>query len=223
MPPTLISRFDLIYLVLDKPNEANDRRLARHLVQLYFADRPANNTVVDRTILTEYISYAKKNCFPQLLDNAVRKLVNGYVEMRQLGSMGGGRKTISATTRQLESLIRLSEAHAKVRLSDTADESDVAEALRLMHVATQKSAIDPRTGTIDMDAITTGVTSEDRERNDRNATDLLNYLLQKYGSGVSLRTFQLENDLNEKGMITNPEDGEGDVVLSCMATREDDD
>lgn len=77
-----------------------------------------------------------------------------YVEMRRIGNTtknwSGGIKTITATPRQLESLIRLSEAHAKMRLSDTVESQDVDEALRLVQVAMQQSAIDPITGTIDM-------------------------------------------------------------------------
>ena len=80
----------------------------------------------------------------------------GYVAMRKLG-MHGTKKTITATPRQLESLIRLSEAHAKLRLSPTVSADDVKEAIRLVHVATQQAATDPRTGTIDMSLITTGV------------------------------------------------------------------
>jgi DNA replication licensing factor MCM4 len=159
LPPTLLSRFDLIYLVLDKPDPAADRRLARHLVQLYFRTPRAAKPAFDKQTVCDYIAFAKKTCSPQLKDAATRKLVQGYVAMRQLGALsagGLGKKTISATPRQLESLIRLSEAHAKVRLSNEVDEADVVEALRLMAVATQKAAVDPRTGTIDMDAITTG-------------------------------------------------------------------
>jgi hypothetical protein len=68
----------------------------------------------------------------------------------------GNRKTITATTRQLESLIRLSEALAKIRLSSAVEPKDVEEAARLIRVALQQAATDPRTGTIDMDLITTG-------------------------------------------------------------------
>jgi len=77
-----------------------------------------------------------------------------YVEMRKIGNASknwsGGIKTITATPRQLESLIRLSEAHAKMRLAETVESQDVDEALRLVQVAMQQSAIDPITGTIDM-------------------------------------------------------------------------
>lgn len=79
-------------------------------------------------------------------------------------SMGMSKKTISATPRQLQSLIRLSEAIAKMRLSQIVEDSDVDEAINLMRVATQQSAIDPTTGCIDMDALTTGRSSAFRTR-----------------------------------------------------------
>ena len=103
--------------------------------------------------LMEYISFAKleKND-PVLTDAACKRLVAGYVVMRRgnnpTGVSGGGpagRKTIAATTRQLESLVRLSEAHARMRLSKRVDVLDVEEAIRLMDVSTQKAAVDPRT------------------------------------------------------------------------------
>lgn len=72
--------------------------------------------------------------------------------------MGMNRKTITATPRQLESLIRLAEAHCKMRLGEIVLESDVEEAIRLMKVATHATATDPLTGEIDMDAINTGIT-----------------------------------------------------------------
>jgi DNA replication licensing factor MCM4 len=71
---------------------------------------------------------------------------------------GLNRHTITATPRQLESLIRMSEAFAKMRLSPDVTEDDVDEAISLMNLATLKSATDPETGLIDMDIITTGKT-----------------------------------------------------------------
>jgi DNA replication licensing factor MCM4 len=69
---------------------------------------------------------------------------------------GLSRHTISATPRQLESLIRLSEAIAKMQLKEEVTEEDVEEAIELMRVATLRSATDPVTGRIDFDIITTG-------------------------------------------------------------------
>jgi DNA replication licensing factor MCM4 len=184
LPPTLLSRFDLIYLVLDAVNADTDRRLARHLVSLHwgqgvreeeagkedggalgqtkrFGNVSAANGgegVYERQELMDYIGYAKEVYAPQISDSAKEALVHGYLDMRRQGSRGavGGRKTITATTRQLESLVRLSEAHAKMRLSNLVEAEDVFEAIRLMNVATQRAAVDPRTGTIDMSLIASG-------------------------------------------------------------------
>jgi len=167
LPPTLLSRFDLIYLVLDKANPATDRRLARHMVALHYEQPPQRAaSVVDAALLTDYISYARAAIHPELSDAAARVLVDGYVDMRRLGAAGAmtGKKVISATPRQLESLIRLSEAHARMRLATTVEPSDVDEALRLMKVAMQQAATDPRTGTIDMDKILTGFSASDRRQ-----------------------------------------------------------
>ena len=84
--------------------------------------------------------------------------------MRKIGSAGRDptQRVITATPRQLESLVRLSEAHARLHLRETVETSDVAEAVRLMKVATQSAATDPDTGTIDMDLITTGRSAASR-------------------------------------------------------------
>ena len=74
-------------------------------------------------------------------------------------AIGNSKKTITATPRQLESMIRLSEALAKMRLSDIVEKRDVDESVRLIKTAMQQSATDPMTGEIDMDIITTGVSS----------------------------------------------------------------
>lgn len=78
-------------------------------------------------MLRDYITYGKEHIRPVLNDAAAVRLVEAYVEMRRVGS---GRGQVSAYPRQLESLIRLSEAHAKVRYSDVVEVDDVEEAYR---------------------------------------------------------------------------------------------
>jgi len=182
LPPTLLSRFDLIYLILDKPNPDADRRLARHLVSLYYPEEDRNGQddealdrlenlsnpagLISQRFLRDFIMYARNNVFPEVSPAAEEVLVQSYLAMRNAGgrgATGGSHKTISATPRQLESLIRISQALAKMRLADTVLASDVHEATRLMQVATQTAATDPRTGTIDMDMISTGRTQLDRD------------------------------------------------------------
>lgn len=81
------------------------------------------------SILRDYISYAKEHIHPKLSEEASQKLIQAYVDMRKVGS---GRGQISAYPRQLESLIRLSEAHAKVRFSSVVEMVDVDEASRFV-------------------------------------------------------------------------------------------
>ena len=163
LTPTLLSRFDLIYLVLDKPNAVTDRRLARHLVNLYYDVPTARKPELKKKELAEYISYARENIHPKLTNEAGDALVEGYVDMRRLGINHQTAKVITSTPRQLESLIRLSEAHARLHFQDEVTRKDVEEAIRLMNVATHKAATDPRTGAIDMDMITTGRTALGRQ------------------------------------------------------------
>lgn len=117
-------------------------------------NRGEGGTIVLSTeTLRRYIAFAKRVCTPVLTDAAGTALVRRYLTMRRRGS---NQNTITATTRQLESLIRLSEALAKMRLSNTVTVEDVDEANRLMEVATYAAALDPTTGRIDMDLINTG-------------------------------------------------------------------
>ena len=161
LPPSLLARFDLIYLVLDKADEITDANLAGHLVSLYRLDYQPRMADIKQRTLMQYISYARKTVDPALTDEAASMLINAYVTMRKVGA---NQRVVSATPRQLESLIRLSEAHARMRLSETVEAEDVEEAERLMKVSMQSAAMDPETGTIDMDLITTGRSASSRTR-----------------------------------------------------------
>lgn len=201
LPPTLLSRFDLIYLILDAPNVTNDRMLAQHLVGLYYETPDVVEPPLDHGLLRDYISYARENIHPELSDLAARELIAAYIEMRRGGSAGsgGGRgRTIAATPRQLESLVRLSESLARMRLGHVVTRDDVREAVRLMKVATQAAATDPRTGRIDMDMINTGRSTAERELEESLAASLKELLVERRGNrlGVSEIRRQLSEILN---------------------------
>ncbi|XP_078431989.1 minichromosome maintenance (MCM2/3/5) family protein [Wolffia australiana] len=185
LPPTLLSRFDLIYLILDKADEQTDRRLAKHIVALHFENPEATvQDAIDVPTLTAYISYAQKHIQPELTDEAAERLTRGYVEMRRRGNFAGSsKKVITATPRQIESLIRLSEALARIRFSERVEEQDVTEAFRLLEVAMQQSATDHATGTIDMDLITTGISASERIRREQVLTAARNHVLEKMQLG----------------------------------------
>ncbi|KER24841.1 hypothetical protein T265_07572 [Opisthorchis viverrini] len=207
LPHTLLSRFDLIFLILDPQDEVFDARLARHLVGLYYrgsstgttdvttsttrshrgarqaiapmevvddeSNDPAN---IDIDFLKDYISYAKTNYQPKMSEEAGEYLVREYVEMRKLGS---GRGQISAYPRQLESLVRLAEAHARLRLSNEVTADDCREARRLQREALKQAAIDPVTGTIDVNILTTGVSSSMRKRREEMAAAIWTLLEER--------------------------------------------
>ena len=126
---------------------------------------------------------------------AAEVLVEGYVDMRRVGS-AGGRKTITATPRQLESLIRISESLARMRLSNEVEKRDAEEALRLMRVAMQQAAMDPKTGQIDMDKILTGHSASDRMQRTQVA-DAIQEILGEIGTGKA-RLSELVMKLKER-------------------------
>ena len=252
LPPSLLSRFDLIYLMLDKHNEIDDRRLANHIVSLYgyeeekinkeeendeeekdkksknkksakkskrnkkedeeisssnmdeskmdIDDNKPQKMSIKKEVLTAYISEARK-INPKISDNVVNELINHYLKMRE----SGGKNTISATPRQLESLIRLSEARARLRFSKFVEKEDVEEAVTLIKVATQQAATDPVTGVIDMDLLQTGITSSSRARMGQ-IVDIIKTILRDYQEnarkGVKFNSLQDEvrkrvNDLGQ--------------------------
>ena len=196
LPPTLLSRFDLIYLILDAPNAEQDRRLAQHLCGLYYETPQVVQPPMDTQLLKDYIDYARQNIHPRLSNEATEELLESYLELRGGGNTNAtGTRTISATPRQLESLIRTSEALAKMRYSDTVTRHDAKEAVRLLKVATQAAATDPRTGRIDMDMISTGRTTNTREADQELYTALKELIAQRRGARMAIR--QLVEQVSE--------------------------
>eukprot|EP01052_Picozoa_sp_SAG31_P044609 SAG31_NODE_7844_length_1584_cov_1.072727_1_plen_217_part_00 len=180
--------------MLDKPDEISDARLAKHLVSLFFRDLPEKMSgTYDVPTLTRYLTYARKHCHPKLTDDARGLLIRRYVEMRQQGIRN---KTVTATPRQLESLIRLAEALARMRLSDSVEVDDVGEAVRLMTAATLQAATNPETGEIDMDLITTGRSAADRGRIEQMALELTGLLADRRKETFSVG--EISSELRER-------------------------
>merc|ERR1719414_2013839 len=165
LSPTLLSRFDLIYLILDNNTEDVDRQLAHHLCALYAPEhaRTKKDPPISRELLAQYISYARTAVFPRLSDAAGLELTSCYLHFRRQGADGTG-KSLSATPRQLESLIRLSESLARMQLSNVVTADHVKEAARLIQVATYTTVVDPLTGRIDFDQLNRGTSGAARDR-----------------------------------------------------------
>jgi DNA replication licensing factor MCM4 len=194
LPHTLMSRFDLIFLILDPEDELYDRRLATHLVSLYHTCEERidhGNKMLEMDLLKDYIMYAKTQFKPKLTEESGRALVEAYLEMRKMGS---GKGQITAYPRQLHSLIRLSEAHAKMRFSNQVDVCDVEEGKRLHKEALKQSAVDPKTGRIDVSILTTGFSSEERRNREQIAISLKKLIREK-GKISTLKKEVLYQDL----------------------------
>ncbi|KAI7869037.1 MCM2/3/5 family-domain-containing protein [Spinellus fusiger] len=221
LPPPLLSRFDLLYLILDRVDEEADRRLAMHLVSLYLENNPltAGIDIISVEMLTKYINYAREKIQPELTEEAGRHLIDSYVELRQQGQdRGSQEKRVAATTRQLESMIRMSEAHARMRLSETVEVQDVVEASRLLREAIKDYATDPKTGRIDMDLILMGHGAHDRHLQD-DLTRELRTLLNSYGE-TRVGWTRVLNDFNAQSNVTI-ENRAFEEALRAMETQGD--
>lgn len=198
LPPPLLSRFDLVYLILDKVDETIDRQLASHITDMYLEDVPESGslkTILPVEILSAYIQYAKENMNPVLTEDSKTVLVQSYVDMRKLGDDPRAlERRITATTRQLESMIRLAEAHAKMRLSQVVEVIDVKEAVRLIKSAIKDYATDPLSGRIDMNLVQTGTSTIQM----RMREDLYREVLLMLDDGLPIRYSELMAKVNEK-------------------------
>ncbi len=166
IPPTLLSRFDLIFPIKDILDDELDRNIARHILTQHTAagaqlasvkeyaqvERPPIGT----ELLRKYIAYAKKNILPRLGDEAASKIQDYYIELRKIGSRMG---TVPITPRQIEGLVRMSEASAKTRLSHMVEVSDAEKAIKLSEFMLKTLAID-RGGRRDVDILLTGMPRE---------------------------------------------------------------
>jgi DNA replication licensing factor MCM4 len=150
--------------------------------------------------LSAYIDFARSSIQPTITEDAGNRLVEHYVEMRDMGDDRSGEKRITATTRQLESMIRLSEAHARMRLSDFVEVRDVDEANRLMREALKTSAMDPRTGKIDIGLLNTGTGQGQRKLREDMRKEILN-LLSGTESGKGIRWTEVVKRLGEQSSV----------------------
>jgi replicative DNA helicase Mcm len=162
LPSTLLSRFDLVYIITDKPHEETDRRIAEHIVNIHRRPEEAVVQQISLDLLEKYIFYAKSSVRPALTKEASQKLMNFYVQMRKGGESEDA--PVPITARQLEALIRLSEARARMRLSRKVEKEDAEEVIRLFRDCLVSVAMDTETGKVDIDTLMTGTRKSQRDK-----------------------------------------------------------
>ncbi|KAF1991206.1 DNA replication licensing factor mcm5 [Aulographum hederae CBS 113979] len=140
---TILSRFDMIFIVRDEHERGRDERIAKHVMGIHMGGRGVEQEVqaeISVEKMKRYISYCKQKCAPRLSPEAAEKLSSHFVFIRhQLHiseSASQTRSSIPITVRQLESLIRITESLAKMSLSPIATEEHVDEAIRLFLAST---------------------------------------------------------------------------------------
>jgi len=182
LTPALMSRFDLIFVLTDDPDTKRDSAIAQHILKSNYAGELATQAswnedisqedidnalvvikpVLDPELLRKYVAYARKNIFPTLSDEAKEYFLKYYVGLRSQGQ--DTNKPVPVTARQLEALIRLGEASARLRLSDKVTLDDAKRVVKILEACLRKVGVDPETGFLDADIIASGTTKSTRDR-----------------------------------------------------------
>ncbi len=160
LAPTLINRFDLIFPIKDVPEPVKDEKMATFILELH--KNNVEKPEIETKILRKYFAYARQNIFPKLTDAAIEELRDYYLKMRS--SAGADAKSVPISARQLEGLVRLSEASARLRLSDKVTKKDARKAVELMDFCLRQVAFDEKTGTFDVDRISTDISASTRNK-----------------------------------------------------------
>lgn len=218
LPSPILSRFDLIFVVEDKPSIKNDSELADHILEIHQSNEI--NYEIEPELLRKYIAYARKNVNPRLTDEANTVLKEFYVSTRNSGQDEEG--PVPITARQLEAIIRLAEASAKIRLKETVDKEDAEKAVRLQLACLKEVGIDPETGEIDIDKVEGRTPKSDRDKLQR-VLEEIELLEEEYGGQAPTNVLasnmadkydiseeKVENiirNLKHKGIIYEPTSG----------------
>ncbi len=145
LPIPLLTRFDLIFVVRDIPGREKDEKIARHIIELHTPQGTDKRSVIDVDTLTKYLSYAKRSS-PDLTKEAEEKILEYYLQMRNVES----EEMITVTPRQLEGIIRLSTARARLLMKDKVEEEDAERAIFLIQSMLQDAGVDVNTGKVDL-------------------------------------------------------------------------
>lgn len=162
LPPTLLNRFDLIFPIKDLPNREKDEKMASFILNSH-----KNPEAIHSEISTEFFkkmfAYMRQKIQPKISDAAIQELKTYYIGMRNSGSgTEQGIKSVPITARQLEALIRLAEASAKIRLGKTVTQSDAQQAIELLDYCLNQIAKDQETGKLDIDRLSSKITATQR-------------------------------------------------------------
>lgn len=193
LPVTLLSRFDLIFTLTDQPEAERDEQMAEHIISLHRKKGTSKEPPIHADLLRKYIAYARRTVTPRVTDDALKVVKEFYLGMRKAGELENA--PVPITARQLESLIRLAEAHAKMALHATAIADDAQAAVRLVQVSLQQVGIDRETGQYDIDNIMIGRGKSQRDKLQTLLT-MLRDLEKEIGGPVPIEKLEKRAELD---------------------------
>jgi len=161
LPVTILSRFDLIFVLRDVPNKEADGKMSEHILEIHRRGTSPVEPPIQPELMRKYISYAKA-IKPVLTDEALKRLSAFYLAMRSASETEGS--PVAITARQLESLVRLAEARARVALRKEVTAEDAEAAIAIMKKSLEEVGIDLSSYKMDIDIIMTGKPKSMRDR-----------------------------------------------------------
>jgi len=150
LAPSLLSRFDFIFVMRDVPEEIRDSMIADKIFGEHSTDR--NDDILSKDMFKKYVAFAK-SYKPKMGASALKILKEYYINLRKKTKVVDGKKVIPIGARQLEGLIRFSEASAKIRLRRTIISEDANTAIEVMESYLKEIGYDKKNDTFDVDAI----------------------------------------------------------------------
>jgi replicative DNA helicase Mcm len=221
LPFTILSRFDLLWILIDRVEAEKDRELAQFILGMHQLKQTKSQEGVppiDPEFLRKYIGYANRYVIPRLTAEAAEVIEDFYVGLRK--SAEGGGAPVPITARQLESLVRLAEARARMGLRSEVTKEDAQAAVRLMEESLRMVALDG-TGRIDIDKLVSTMSAAQRSSSDKildamkelesddSSTVSEEALLQRVSEmGVSReRAVEVIEKLLAEGLIYSPSEG----------------
>lgn len=226
LPPALMSRFDMIFVLTDKPDAKKDREITNHILNVHrrgevrqlgeetpivvgvdvkrIREETSNvRPIYDQEIMRKYVAYSKR-IVPIMSDEAMEIIEDRYLGIRAMGT--GENASVPITARQLEAFVRLSEASARMRLSPVVEADDANRAVELVEFYLGK-ILAPDGGQWDIDKISSGIAKKDRDM-----LKTLLMIINEYGSpeGIS------EEELIQHAMTEGFTEGEVKKHLKMM-------
>jgi len=163
LPPTLINRFDVIFTLRDIPDREKDTRIASHVLAEH--QKAGEDMLIPRELFRKYVAYAKQRISPVLTKDSVEEIKKFYIELRNRPvSSESAMRPIPISARQLQALIRLSEASAKIRLSEKVTKDDAKNAIEIIKYYLMQVGYDYESKTFDIDRISTGIPTSQRNK-----------------------------------------------------------